>query len=101
MKFAAVIVAGALALSSSFAMAQAAGAGSAGGSAGTAGGAPSSGSTGAAPPSGNPPGSTIGQVKPGAMGNPNAPMNPSGNSYINTSPSGSTVDQTGTGSNRR
>jgi hypothetical protein len=34
------------------------------------------------------------------MGNPNMPGNPSGNALINTSPSGSTLDQTGTGTRR-
>lgn len=102
MKFATMVFAGALALASSFAAAQAAGAGR--GAVGTAGsaralGGPSSSVT-AMPPAGNPPGTTTGQVRPGAMGNPNAPLNPSGNSLINMSPSGSTLDQTGTGTRR-
>jgi hypothetical protein len=35
------------------------------------------------------------------MGNPNATANPSGNSLINSSPSGSMLDQTGTSSGTR
>jgi len=100
MKLATMALVGALALSSSIALAQA---GSTGGSAGVSAGASSTGSTGSSvggvPPAGNPPGTT-GQVRPGAMGNPNMPGNLSGNSLINTSPSGSTLDQTGTGTRR-
>jgi hypothetical protein len=35
------------------------------------------------------------------MSNPNASANPSGNSLINTSPSGSTIDQPSTGTGMR
>jgi hypothetical protein len=101
MKLATMVFAGALALSS-ISLAQAAGAGgAAAGSAGaTSGGGTSSSSTGV-PPAGSPPGATTGQAKPGAMGDPTgAAANPSGNSLINTSPSGSTLDQTGTGTRR-
>jgi len=92
MKLATMALAGALALSSSISLAQAAGTGAAGGSAG---------GTSTTPQAGNPPSATIGQARPGAMGEPSgAAANPSGNSLINTSPSGSTLDQTGTGTRR-
>jgi hypothetical protein len=100
MRLTTVIFAGALALSS-ISLAQAAGPGGAAGSAG----ASSTGATSApaaVPPAGSPPGATTGQAKPGAMGDPTgAAANPSGNSLINTSPSGSTLDQTGKGTTNR
>jgi len=95
MKFTTMALVSALALAGSIGLAQAAGAGAAGGSAGGT-------STTATPPAGNPPGATTGQARPGAMGDPSgAAVNPSGNSLINTSPSGSTLDQTGTGTGTR
>jgi hypothetical protein len=96
MKLATMALAGALALSSAIALAQA---GGTGGSTGASSTGSTGSSVGGVPPAGNPPGTT-GQVRPGAMGNPNMPGNLSGNSLINTSPSGSTLDQTGTGTHR-
>jgi hypothetical protein len=96
-KFAMAALAGALALSS-IGLAQAAGPGGTAGASGTAGVS----GTASTPSAGSPPGATTGQAKPGAMGDPSgAAANPSGNSLINTSPSGSTLDQTGTGSKMR
>jgi len=84
MKFATMALVSALALSSSIGLAQAAGPGGTGGT------------TTAAPPASTPPATTTGQARPGAMGDPSgAATNPSGNSLINSSPSGSTLDQTG------
>jgi hypothetical protein len=94
MKLATMALVSALALSGSIGLAQAAGPAAAGGTAG--------GTTTATPPANNPPGATTGQAKPGAMGDPSgAATNPSGNSLINTSPSGSTLDQTGTSTGSR
>src|ERR1700722_20178496 len=101
MKLATIALAGALALSSSIAMAQGAGAG---GAAGSAGGT-SGGVSGSPSPSGGmapATGATTGQSRPGAMGNPGAATaNPSGSTLVNPSPSGSTIDSTGTGSGTR
>jgi hypothetical protein len=100
MRIATMVFAGALALTSSISLAQAAGPG--GGAAGSAGAASTGGGSSTSVPAGNPPGATTGQARPGAMGDPSgAAANPSGNSLINTSPSGSTLDQTKTGTGTR
>jgi hypothetical protein len=93
MKLATMALVSAVALSGSIGLAQAAG---------PAGGGTPGGTTTTAPPAATPPSATTGQAKPGAMGDPSgAATNPSGNSLINTSPSGSTLDQTGTSTGSR
>jgi hypothetical protein len=102
MKLATIGLAAALALTNTFALAQ--GAGSAGGSS-TSGGSAASGTTtgssmngSTAGTTGTTTGSNLGNSAGSSAAGANSTLNPSGNSYINTSPSGSTLGPAGPGS---
>jgi hypothetical protein len=96
MKLTTIALAGALALSSTLALAQSSGAGGTAGGPSGAGssGAPSTGSSATGTSMANPPGSTVGRTS-----GSNTNVNPSGNTLQPSgSPSGSTLTPTGPGS---
>jgi hypothetical protein len=102
MRLMTITLAAALALASSLALAQ--GSGSTGGNAATGGSATSGVTTGASTngtTTGTPTNGGISGTAGSAAAGANSGSNPSGNTFINTSPSGSTVGPAGAGSGRR
>jgi hypothetical protein len=96
-----IILTAALALASSYALAQSSG--SAGGNPATGGSATSGVTTGSSlngTTTGTPTNGGTSNTAGSAAAGANSGLNPSGNSFINTSPSGSTLGPTGPGSGR-